>query len=159
MNDQFIAYLHECFQGEVMGEALGVALAEAAQDPVHSQKWRFVEQLERETKGRIRAALEALGESVEDDPEKRAEGKSFGERFAKLPWSEAMDKLKPLLEKYVRYFEEHEKTAPPDGLALAQHLTRHERALLEFTVCEIEGQPDNSVEPIERLLDNPPLAA
>lgn len=159
MNDQFVAYLHECFQGEVMGEALGVALAEAAQDPVHSQKWRFVEQLERETKGRIRAALEALGESVEDDPEKRAEGKSFGERFAKLPWSEAMDKLKPLLEKYVRYFEEHEKTAPPDGLALAQHLTRHERALLEFTVCEIEGQPDNSVEPIERLLDNPPLAA
>ena len=159
MNDQFVAYLHECFQGEVMGEALGVALAEAAQDPVHSQKWRFVEQLERETKGRIRAALEALGESVEDDPEKRAEGKSWGERFAKLPWAEAMDKLKPLLEKYVRYFEEHEKTAPPDGLALAQHLTRHERALLEFTVCEIEGQPDNSVEPIERLLDNPPLAA
>ena len=159
MNDQFVAYLHECFQGEVMGEALGVALAEAAQDPVHSQKWRFVEQLERETKGRIRAALEALGESVEDDPEKWAEGKSWGERFAKLPWSEAMDKLKPLLEKYVRYFEEHEKTAPSDGLALAQHITRHERALLEFTVCEIEGQPDNSVEPIERLLDNPPLAA
>ena len=159
MNDQFVVYLHECFQGEVMGEALGVALAEAAQDPVHRQKWRFVEQLERETKGRIRAALEALGESVEDDPEKCAEGKSWGERFAKLPWSEAMDKLKPLLEKYVRYFEEHEKTAPPDGLALAQHLTRHERALLEFTVCEIEGQPDNSVEPIERLLDNPPLAA
>ncbi len=159
MNDQFVAYLHECFQGEVMGEALGVALAEAAQDPVHRQKWRFVEQLERETKGRIRAALEALGESVEEDPEKRAEGTSFGETFAKLPWSEAMDKLKPALEKYVRYFEKHEKTAPPDGLALAQHLTRHERALLEFAVCEIEGQPDNSVEPIERLLDNPPLAA
>ena len=159
MNDQFVAYLHECFQGEVIGEAFGVALAEAAQDPVHRQKWRFLEQLERETKGRIRAALEALGESVEDDPEKCAEGKSFGETFAKLPWSEAMDKLKPVLEKYVRYFEEHEKTAPPDGLALAQHLTRHERALLEFTVCEIEGQPDKSVEPIERLLDNPPLAA
>ena len=159
MNDQFVVYLHECFQGEVVGEAFGVALAEAAQDPVHRQKWRFVEQLERETKGRIRAALEALGESVEEDPEKRAQGKSFGETFAKLPWSEAMDKLKPVLEKYVRYFEEHEKTAPPDGLALAQHLTRHERALLEFTVCEIEGQPDNSVGPIERLLDNPPLAA
>ena len=159
MSDQFVAYLHECFQGEVMGEALGVALAEAAQDPVHSQKWRFVEQLERETKGRIRAALEALGESVEEDPEKRAEGKSWGERFAKLPWSEAMDELKPALEKYIRYFEKHEKTAPSDGLAIAQHITRHERALLEFTVREIEGQMDNSVEPIERLLDNPPLAA
>ena len=159
MSDQFVAYLHECFQGEVMGEALGVALAEAAQDPVHSQKWRFVEQLERETKGRIRAVLEALGESVEEDPEKRAEGKSWGERFAKLPWSEAMDELKPALEKYIRYFEKHEKTAPSDGLAIAQHITRHERALLEFTLREIEGQTDNSVEPIERLLDNPPLAA
>ena len=159
MSDQFVAYLHECFQGEVMGEALGVALAEAAQDPVHSQKWRFVEQLERETKGRIRAALEARGESVEEDPEKRAEGKSWGERFAQLPWSEAMDKLKIELEKYIRYFEKHEKTAPSDGLPIAQHITRHERALLEFTVREIEGQPDRSVEPIERLLDNPPLAA
>lgn len=159
MNDQFVAYLHECFQGEVMGEALGVALAEAAQDPVHSQKWRFVEQLERETKGRIRATLEALGESVEEDPEKRAEGKSWGERFAKLPWSEAMDELKPALEKYIRYFEKHEKTAPPDGLAIAQQITRHERALLEFTLREIEGQTDSSVEPVERLLDNPPLAA
>ena len=159
MNDQFVAYLHECFQGEVMGEALGVALAEAAQDPVHSQKWRFVEQLERETKGRIRTALEALGEAVEEDPEKRTEGKSWGERWAKLPWSEAMDKLKPELEKYIRYFEKHEKTAPSDGLAIAQHITRHERALLEFTVREIEGQTDSSVEPIERLLDNPPLAA
>ena len=159
MSDQFVAYLHESFQGEVMGEALGAALAEAAQDPVHSQKWRFVEQLERETKGRIRAALEALGESVEEDPEKRAEGKSWGERFAKLPWSEAMDKLKIELEKYIRYFEKHEKTAPSDGLAIAQHITRHERALLEFTLREIEGKPDSSVEPIERLLDNPPLAA
>ncbi len=159
MNDQFIAYLHECFQGEVMGEALGVALAEAAQDPVHSQKWRFVEQLERETKGRIRIALEALGESVEEDPEKRAEGRSWGERFAKLPWSEAMDKLKLELEKYVRYFEEHEKTAPSDGLAIARQITRHECALLEFAVREIAGGTDRSVEPIERILDNPPLAA
>ena len=58
------------------------------------------------------SALEALGESVEEDPEKRAQGKSFGETFAKLPWSEAMDKLKPVLEKYVRYFEDHERKQP-----------------------------------------------
>ena len=159
MNDQFVAYLHECFQGEVLGEALGAALAEAAQDPAHSQKWRFVEQLERETKDRLRTALEALGESVEEDPEKRTEGKSWAAGLARLPWSEAMDKLKPALEKYIRYFEKHEKTAPSDGLAIAQHITRHERALLEFTLREIEGKPDRSIEPIERLLDNPPLAA
>ena len=159
MYEQFGAYLHECFQGEVLGETLGAALAEAEQDPAHSQKWRFVEQLERETKGRIRAALEALGESVEEDPAKRTEGKSWAEGLAKLSWSETMDQLKPALEKYIRSFEKHEKTAPSDGLAIARHITRHERALLEFTLREIEGKTDSSVEPIERLLDNPPLAA
>ena len=48
MSDTFQKYLHECFQGEVLGEALGAALAESAQDPDHGQKWRFLEQLERE---------------------------------------------------------------------------------------------------------------
>ena len=159
MNDAFRKYLHECFQGEVLGEALGAALAEAAQDPDHRHKWRFVEQLERETKGRIRAALEALGETVEEDPAKRQEGQVWAKGLARLSWSDAMDKFKPELEKYIRYFEKNEKRAPADGLAIAQHLTQHERALLEFTIHEIAGQTDRSVEPIARLLDHPPLAA
>ena len=105
MSDTFQKYLHECFQGEVLGEALGAALAESAQDPDHGQKWRFLEQLERETKGRIRAALEALGEQAEEDPAKKSEGKAWATKIASQSWSETMTKLKPTLEKYIRYFE------------------------------------------------------
>jgi len=159
MSDTFQEYLHECFQGEVLGEALGAALAESAQDPDHSQKWRFLEQLERETKGRIRAALAALGEQTEEDPAKKIEGKTWATKIAAQSWSETMTKLKPALEKYVRYFEKHEKKAPPDGLLIAQQITQHERAWLEFAICEIEGESDKSLAPIQRLLDNPPLAA
>ena len=159
MSDTFQKYLHECFQGEVLGEALGAALAESAQDPDHGQKWRFLEQLERETKGRIRAALEALGEPAEEDPAKKSEGKAWAVKIASQPWSDTMRKLKPALEKYIRYFEKHEKLAPPDGLLIAQQITQHERAWLEFTIYEIEGKSDKSLAPIQRLLDTPPLAA
>lgn len=159
MSDTFREYLHECFQGEVLGEALGAALAESAQDPDHSQKWRFLEQLERETKDRIRAALGALGENVEEDPAKKSEGETWAAKIASQSWSETMTKLKPALEKYIHYFEKHEKLAPTDGLLIAQQITQHERAWLEFTIRELDGKTETSLEPITRLLDNPPLAA
>lgn len=159
MSDTFKEYLHECFQGEVLGEALGRALAESAQDADHRQKWRFLEQLERETKERIRAALEALGEQAEEDPIQKSKGQTWAAKIASQSWSETMIKLKPALEKYIRYFEKNEKLAPADGRLIAQQITQHERAWLEFAICEIEGNSDKSLAPIQRLLDNLPLVA
>lgn len=159
MQDDYVAYLHECFQGEVLGEALGAALAESASDPDHQRKWRAFEQLEPETKERIRLALEARGETVREDPQQFAEAEKWADRYGAIPWDEAMASLKPVIEKYVRYFEKREAQAPADGMDVARAITQHERALLEFTVREIGGQSETSLEPILRLLDQPPLAA
>lgn len=159
MSDTYAEYLHECFQGEVLGEALGTALVEATQDPDHKRKWRYFEQLERETKHRIRLALEARGETVEEDPQRLTEAQEWADRYGAMSWNDAMAELKPVIEKYVRYFEKGEARAPADGLDIARQITAHERALLEFTVRELDGKPDTSLEPIARLLDEPPLAA
>lgn len=159
MSEKYRAYLQECFQGEVLGEALGAVLADKAQDPTQQQKWRCLEQLERETKERIRAVLQALGENMEEDPAKREEGRVWGESLATLSWAEAMAKLKPALEKYIRYFEKNEQLAPAEGQAIVRHITRHERALLEFTIRELEGQPADSLAPIQQILAQPPAAA
>ena len=159
MSDTFTGYLHECFQGEVMGAALAGALAQSARDPDHRQKWRFLEELERETKERIRAALEALGEQAEEDPTKKRKGKAWATKIASQSWTETMINLKPALEKYTRYFEKHEKLAPADGRLIAQQITQHERAWLEFAICEIEGNTDKSLAPVQRLLDHLPLVA
>ena len=159
MNDDYVTYLHECFQGEVLGEALGTALAESASDPDHRRKWRAFERLERETKQRIRVALEARGETVHEDPTRFAEAAKWADRYGAMPWDEAMSALRPVIEKYVRYFEKREAQAPADGRDVARAITRHERALLEFTVRELGGQSETSLEPIIRLLDEPPLAA
>lgn len=159
MNDDYVAYLHECFQGEVLGEALGAALAESASNPDHRRKWRTFERLERETKQRIWRALEARGETVRDDPHQRTEAAKWAARYGAMPWDEAMAALRPVIEKYVRYFEKRERQAPADGRDVARAITQHERALLEFTVRELDGRSETSLEPIARLLDEPPLAA
>ena len=159
MQDDYVAYLHECFQGEVLGEALGAALAESASNPDHRRKWRAFEQLERETKERIRLALEARGETVREDPTQFAEARKWANRYGAIPWGEAMAALKPVIEKYVRYFEKREAQAPADGMDVARAITRHERALLEFTARELDGRSNTSLEPIVRLLDEPQLAA
>lgn len=159
MNDDYVAYLHECFQGEVLGEALGAALAASASDPDHRRKWRAFERLERETKERIRRALEARGETVREDPHQRTAAAKWAARYGAMPWDEAMAALRPVIEKYVRSFEKREAQAPADGRDVARAITRHERALLEFTVRELDGRSETSLEPIVRLLDEPPLAA
>ena len=159
MNDDYVAYLHECFQGEVLGEALGAALAESASDPDHRRKWRAFERLECETKERIRMALEACDETVREDPQQRTEAEKWAARYGAMPWDEAMAALRPVIEKYIRYFEKREAQAPADGRDVARVITRHERALLEFTVRELDGRSEASLEPIVRLLDEPPLAA
>ena len=159
MSEKYRAYLQDCFQGEVLGEALGGVLADKAQDPTQQQKWRYVEQLERETKERIRVVLQALGENTQEDPAKREEGKVWGEGLARLSWAEAMAKLKPALEKYIRYFEKNEQLAPAEGQAIVRHITQHERALLAFTVRELEGQSADSLAPIQQILAHPPIAA
>lgn len=159
MNEDYVAYLHECFQGEVLGEALGAALATSASDPDHRRKWRAFERLERETKERIRQALEARGETVREDAHQRTEATKWAARYGAMPWNEAMAALRPVIEKYVRSFEQREAQAPADGRDVARAITQHERALLEFTVRELDGRSETSLEPIVRLLDEPPLAA
>ena len=49
--------------------------------------------------------------------------------------------------------------APAEGQAIVRHITQHERALLEFTVRELEGQSADSLAPIQQILAHPPIAA
>ena len=73
MADDYATYLLERYQGEVYGEVALGAMAEAATDPERARKLRYLEQLERETKERLRPALEEIGGSTEPSAEGVAE--------------------------------------------------------------------------------------
>lgn len=126
----FAKYLIERFQGEVYGEAVFAAMADADPDPEARYKWRVLEALERETKEYLERALRDRGHSVEESQELRAQGDKLG-RSA-------------------------ERSAPADGLAIARHVTAHERAILEFADREIAGRTADSPGPVLALLSSPP---
>ncbi len=48
---------------------------------------------------------------------------------------------------------------PADGLAIARHVTAHERAILEFADRELAGRGADSAEPVLAFLASPPARA
>ena len=154
----YVAYLLERYQGEVYGEALFRTLAQHTADSQARYKWKTLEQLERETKERIRSALEKLGCDPSEDLGKRALGERHGEQLASRPRLDFMNDFRAELERIVAKFEEAERQCPPDGRELLRHITKHERALLDFTVLEIGGRTEDSVGHVLALLEQPPLS-
>ena len=148
-------YVIERYQGEVYGEALFRALAEQETNEQRREKWRVLEQLERETKERIRPAVAELGATTEEDPARIKEGEDLAARLAAVPWGDLMKGFRSELERFVSEFEKAEALAPPGGVELLRDITRHEKALLEFSVREIEGHEAHSLEPVLALLREP----
>jgi hypothetical protein len=68
----YAAYVEQCYQGEVEGEALFRALVRASKDAHAQRKLRVLEQLERDTKEFLRPAVEETGRSAEEDPKRIA---------------------------------------------------------------------------------------
>lgn len=150
----FRTYMVERYQGEVFGEALFRALAERA-DGEARRKWHALEQLERETKEAIVPTLTALGLAVAEDPVRTAEGEQLGEALSKVAWGDLMSSFRGELEKFVAEFEAAEALAPTEHAEIARQLTRHEAALRDFVIAEIEGRGDASLEPVDALLREP----
>ncbi len=156
--DEFVTYLIERFQGEVYGEAVFVGLAEAEPDPEARWKWRVLETLERETKEYLDRALRARGHEVKPSEESWAQGLKFGKRLATVPRPVFMAGFRSEVLKFVAEYEAAEALAPADGRTVAQRVTAHERAILDFADLELAGRGNESAAPVLALLANPPAA-
>src|SRR5262245_11677021 len=110
--DAFVTYLIERFQGEVYGEAVFVALAEAEADHEMRWKWRVLETLERETKEYLDRALRARGHEVKPSDESWALGLKLGKAVARVPRAVFMNGLRTEVQKFVAEYEAAEALAP-----------------------------------------------
>ena len=107
----------------------------------------MLQQLERETKEFLLPAVREAGFPGDESSERISEGEVFGAQLAKLPWQDLMRSFQSELEGYVREFEQAEGLAPQGKANLLQHVTAHERALLEFVTRELAGdERGNSLE-------------
>jgi hypothetical protein len=79
-------------------------------------------------------------------------GRDSALEYVKLPWPEALGRLRPYLDGYVREFHAAEPRMPQDLQPLAQFVTAHERVLLEFVIREIDEGGRHSLDGALRLL-------
>ena len=151
--DDYARYIEERYQGELFGEAVFAAMAEARRDPDEAHKLRVLARLERETGERLRPAVAEAGRPVAPDAERIAEARTLGAQMGQAPWRDFLAGMRPELVKFVADFERAEALAPPEGEALLRHVTAHERALLDFTDAELEqGASGDSLAPVRALL-------
>jgi hypothetical protein len=132
-------YLAQRFQGEVFGQAMFRTMADLCDDPARAQKFRVLEQLERETKEFLLPAMREAGHSCAESRERINEGERLGAALTSVPWAELMHGFQKEFRQFADEFETAEALAPAGKESVLRHVTTHERALLDFATRELEG--------------------
>jgi hypothetical protein len=140
--------------GEMLGEAMTSALAEAAETPEQHYKWASLLQLESETKVRLRAFAAGIGASVLEDEDRRRQGIERAEAMAGMSWAEAMASFRDLVAPAVGWYRKLEAMGPDADKPMLRAALAHEVALLDFLDAELRGEPD-AIAPVVALLDHP----
>ena len=144
--------LLEWYCDEIAGEAFFLALAKSAEAPGRAAKWQTLARLEQHVAGRLQSELKARGVALPPAEIDIRRGQYSALEYADLPWREALERLRPALDGYVRDFQAAESRMPVDLMPLAQFVTAHERALLDFVTLELEGSDRHSLDGILHLL-------
>ena len=85
----------ESYQGEVFGEAIFRQMSADSSDPDEAYKWKVLEQLERETKERLKPLVAELGGDVTEDPTSFSKGQKLAAKWAKLSWGPNFGSITP----------------------------------------------------------------
>ena len=150
--DDFISKVERAYQGEVYGEALYSGLAGAIDDPVRSEKWRILTELEVVIKARMRSLVEKLGGDIRESGVFRQKGIDNVQKYVGLQWADFMKLYSQELGQVIaRYAELERRCAPEDAFTL-RLLTEHEVVTKAFCDLELEGRPDISINPTLELL-------
>ncbi len=153
--------LLDFYSGEVVGEAVYSALADAAPNDIERFKWSTLLQLETETKAWLRAPMVAHGVSITEQAAWRDMAMAAAEAFKTLPWMEQMQGLRAAITSdYLPRYQGHADTARGRGAreqeAVCLYMVEHEKAQIELTERELAGaSADRSLEPVARLLKYP----
>ena len=136
----YLAGVAALYAAEVLGEGLASRWLERASDPDQKYRLGLFLQLESEAKVRLRPLLARHGLSLVEDESQRAAGAAVADRFAALPWKDAMATLAELALPYVHRFQALLAAAPPEDVPLVQFMVDHERSVVSIAGREAAGE-------------------
>ncbi len=143
---EYLSAVNEFFyQGEVLGEAVLARWLELEKDPVRRYKWANLQQLETETKAKLRPFLMQLGLSVVQS-DVSAQVEEYSKGFADKSWSDLMQLTAEVTGFYLEKFREIEAAAPEAERAMARAMVVHETSLNDFAKLELAGDTEHSLD-------------
>jgi hypothetical protein len=136
----YLARIAELYVAEILGEGLASRWLELASDSDRKYKLSLFLQLESEAKVRLRPLLGRHGLSLVEDESQRATGAAVANRFAAVPWREAMATLADLAVPYVHRFQELLDVALPEDAPLVLFMVNHEQSIVRIAAQEAAGK-------------------
>jgi hypothetical protein len=155
-SEAYKAGIAELYTAEVLGEGLASRWLELSSDPDERYKLSLFLQLESEAKVRLRPLLARHGIGLAEDPAQRSAGAAVAEKFASMPWKEAMATLADLAGPYHERFKALLKVALPEDVPLVDFMAAHEGAVIRIARLEAAGRGAMDVELLP-MLAYPPV--
>lgn len=149
----YIKQLRKAYHLEVIGEAFYATAARLTKAPSRVAQWNTLMKLETQTRQRIELAIEALDDSVNARKVDVWVGSAFGALLALLPRRLSLKLLRAVTDHSVGYWEDLARMSSGRNNALHQYLIEHERAQCDFAKSELEGNSNEAMLPVHRLLD------
>jgi len=137
--EAYLAGIAELYAAEVLGEGLASRWLELSSDPDQQYKLALFLQLESEAKVRLRPLLARHGLDLAEDPRQRAAGAGVAEKFASMPWKQAMATLAELAVPYRDRFQALLRAAASEDAPLVQFMAAHEAAVIRIAEREVAG--------------------
>ena len=130
----------ELYAAEVLGEALASRWLELSSSPEQKFKLALFLQLESEAKVRLRPLLARHGLDLVEDQGQRSAGIAVAEKFAAVPWKDAMATFADLARPYLERFQALLTVATPEDLPLVSFMVAHEAAIIRIAKREAAGE-------------------
>ncbi len=137
--DAYRARIGELYAAEVPGEGLASRWLELSSNPDQRYKLALFLQLESEAKVRLRPLLARHGIEVVEDQGQRSAGAAVAEKFAAMPWKEAMATFADFARPYLERFQALLAVALPEDAPLVRFMVAREGSVIRVAQREAAG--------------------
>ncbi len=151
---EYPACLRELLESEIFGEAISLALLEAARSDRDRYHFATLLQLETETKARLRPLLYKYGVSLSEEMAlDHIPGMVNG--YLESSWEEFAAANKAGVEDFLRRFREIAAIGPEEDREILESMIRHESAILRWFDMESRGETAGSLDAVVAELQYP----
>jgi hypothetical protein len=153
-SDAFKQGMIELYQGELLGEVLFENMLSYFKESDKQYKISVMLQLETETKARLRPVMMLLGLELGEQNDSRKIGLDMANAVKVLSWKSAMEMIRDIVKPVVDRYREIASESPPEHRELTEYMVLHEQSLLDFTMEELAGEDNKSIDAIVAQLHN-----